>query len=189
MLQWGQRLSVLDTRGQSLTSKRAEVASMGPTSFSVGYLAESDKRCRACNWLQWGQRLSALDTAFSPRFSLIIPLFGGECRHFARGSFFWMRNRDGFRPSEPLLDRFFANAPSWAVRRRSVRSAVLTMSWVSRAWGGGAYSDVKEGRAPRYAARGSARFSSGQRGISDSWTPRTSSASRQKLLKASSLTG
>ena len=162
---------------------------MGPTPFSVGYLTIGRSKAIEEKQLQWGQRLSALDTAFSPRFSLIIPLFGGECRHFARGSFFWMRNRAGFRPSEPIFARFFANAPSWAVRRRSVRSPVWAMSWVSRAWVGGAYSDVKERRAPRYAARGSARFSSGQRGISDSWTPRTSSASRQKLLKASSLTG
>ena len=68
---------------------------MGPTPFSVGY-PEALIYYTDMYWLQWGQRLSALDTAFSPRFSLIVALFGGECRHFARGSFFWMQNRARF---------------------------------------------------------------------------------------------
>ena len=163
-LQWGQRLSALDT----------DLALQGPYTIPG---------------LQWGQRLSALDTAFSPRFSLIIPLFGGECRHFARGSFFWMQNRARFEPvragfSPLFCERpFLGGSPPERSQRRFDDGVGFTRA------GGEAYSAVKERRAPRYAARGSARFSSGQRGISDSWTPRTSSASRQKLLKASSLTG
>ena len=141
--QWGQRLSALDTCSRRQTRARRQPP-------------------------QWGQRLSALDTAFSPRFSLIIPLFGGECRHFARRSFFWLPNRDGFRPSEPIFDRFFANAPSWAVRRRSVRSAVLTMSWISRARAAGRIRLSRNGarrvmRGGSAAAPGSARASGGFR--------------------------
>ena len=238
VLQWGQRLSALDTMMRRPAAKAPESASMGPTPFSVGYV-ELEQRSpisvaasmgptpfsvgyggkawesrlpdgsfnganafqrwirrrppplRAAapgfnganafqRWirglaqqernmtmtLQWGQRLSALDTAFSPRFSLIVALFGGECRHFARGSFFWMPNRDGFRPSEPLLDRFFANAPSWAVRRRSVRSAVWAISRVSRARAAGLIRMSRNGARRvmrRAAAPGSARASGGFR--------------------------
>ena len=37
MLQWGQRLSALDTRAKAHGGLRYGMASMGPTPFSVGY--------------------------------------------------------------------------------------------------------------------------------------------------------
>ena len=75
------------------------VASMGPTPFSVGYGRDNRRR-------KTGRRLASMGptpfsvgySLFSPRFSLVIALFGGECRHFARGSFFWLQNRARFSP-------------------------------------------------------------------------------------------
>ena len=61
-LQWGQRLSALDT---SIRVARWVVtigASMGPTPFSVGYDGYTTDMALAILALQWGQRLSALDT-------------------------------------------------------------------------------------------------------------------------------
>ena len=178
-LQWGQRLSALDTGElRFVFDSQADNASMGPTPFSVGYQRVDQLLQAIDDALQWGQRLSALDTAFSPRFSLIVPLFGGECRHFACGSFFWMPNRDGFRPSEPIFARFLRTpllgrfaagafaAPFGRFRGFHARGrrGLFGCQGTARA---------AFGRGGRY----SANLSSGQRGISDSWTPKTSSAS------------
>ena len=165
-LQWGQRLSALDTDQNHKRLRDDWVCFNGANAFQRWIRAGSISWEDGIGVLQWGQRLSALDTAFSPRFSLIIPLFGGECRHFARGSFFWMPNRAGFRPSEPIFARFFANAPSWAVRRRSVRSAVLTIAWISRARAAGRIRLSRNGARRvmrRAAAPVSARASGGFR--------------------------
>ena len=91
MLQWGQRLSALDTRGRIRALDKAYWLQWGQR-LSALDTEQQPNTDNAEQQLQWGQRLSALDTAFSPRFSLIIPLFGGECRYFARGSFFWLPN-------------------------------------------------------------------------------------------------
>ena len=61
-LQWGQRLSALDTGGLHDESRLRRAASMGPTPFSVGYPPISDDGMGIPTTLQWGQRLSALDT-------------------------------------------------------------------------------------------------------------------------------
>ena len=165
LLQWGQRLSALDTPNLGRWEGSPD-ASMGPTPFSVGYSLFA--------------ALFAYCSAFRRRMSSFcarVFLLDAESRRFSPV-------RAAFRPL--FCERpFLGGSPPERSQRRFGDFAGFTRA------GGGAYSDVKERRAPRYAGRvcGSARLSSGQRGISDSWTPSTSSASRQKLLKASSLTG
>ena len=152
-LQWGQRLSALGTRRCIDLHIFRQPCFNGANAIQRWILETSAKGLAYSGLLQWGQRHSALDTAFSPRFSLIIALFGGRMSSFARGSFFWLPNRAGFRPSEPLLDRFFANAPSWAVYLRSARSPVWAMSWISRGRGHVQYPSPMRLLAPANPAR------------------------------------
>ena len=61
-LQWGQRLSALDTWIPRRRQNERLGASMGPTPFSVGYTGGDKGIIVEGVLLQWGQRLSALDT-------------------------------------------------------------------------------------------------------------------------------
>ena len=263
MLQWGQRLSALDTAKSWSKPRATAVASMGPTPFSVGYKHweaqfppphssfnganafqrwirfrrnSSSSRASGFNGANAFQRwilaeitllrdfwreasmgptpfsvgyacpAAAADAAlgasmgptpFSVGYSLFAALFAYYTAFRRRMSSFCARvflldaESRRFSPVRADFCPLFCERPflggSPPERSQPRLGDVVDFT---RA-GGGAYSAVKERRAPRYAERicGSASFSSGQRGISDSWTPRTSSASRQKLLKASSLTG
>ena len=61
-LQWGHRLSAMDTSGGYARGISSIEASMGPPPFGDGYRAEVAAMPQTYRLLQWGHRLSAMDT-------------------------------------------------------------------------------------------------------------------------------